>query len=367
MPIFNKKSYKNFSEIIASSYEYLKNFHQDTEYLNLRKNILSDAKKYNRKNDELLKRIWFDRTKNGVANITSNSFSKAEFQNNTSVLHNLSIQIKNDKNYDVYKNAISELESLRDNKSIRHLYKASVARTFATFHPNLFINWVTDKNIKQILQIFSNFEDIKLKDVNQKSDWYTISYKLMSAINKINNKRLEPENIRLLITQIYLQNREIESSNKSRKKIDKKAPKSTTRKAVDAMDVKLNENGVLKKIFCDWLEKKKIYDDILCEDGIDKGQRVDVSMTKSQSGVRVLCELKWINDIDFKQKIRMAVGQLLEYQFYDKSNNSELWLVINQPPEKKYVEYLNALKERMNESFHVYVLKSDDLNFKCLI
>lgn len=146
----------------------------------------------------------------------------------------------------------------------------------------------------------------------------------------------------------------------------KPSKKFTTRAAVEATNVDLNENGFLKEKFCAWLGKKNIYKKINPEDGIDSGQRVDVSMFNSQSQKRVLCELKWINDLDYRLKIRMAVGQLLEYEFYDESKDSELWLVINQLPAKRYIAYLNSLKVRMNNNFHVYVLKKDDKNFECL-
>lgn len=211
MPIFNKTSYNKFSDIIASSNEYLKSFDQDVEYMTLRKNILEKAIEYDKKDKNFLELIWLKRTKQGIANTTSNGFNSEEFEENLDSLHDLTKEIKKRKDHETYKTAIATLVSWKKNRMIKNVYKAQVARAFATFYPDDFVNWVTDEKIRKVLKVFAKFDDLPLHNVNRTSDWYTISSQIRSAINQVNvglKNKLNAENLRWLISQVYLQNSE---------------------------------------------------------------------------------------------------------------------------------------------------------------
>lgn len=215
---FNGKPYKKFSDVIESSSVYLKTIAQKSEFLETRKRIILEAKNYKRKDNRFLEKVWLKRTKQGIANTTNNGFHENEFLNNIDCLHDLTINIKNKNSHNSYLSAISALSLLKQNKKIKSIYKAQVARAFCAFYPDDFINWVSDEKIKKMLKIFTQFDDLNssLRKVNEKDDWYTISSQMRAAINKINKSvkaPLSPEDIRLLISQIYLQNDEFSSSS----------------------------------------------------------------------------------------------------------------------------------------------------------
>lgn len=212
MPLFNNAQYSNFSDVINSSHHYLSNYTQDKEYIDLRMAILSQAEKYSDKDDSFLERLWLKRTKQGIANTTSNGFSEAEFERNLDLLHDLTIKIKHGtEKHKTYEEAIEELTRWKKQKRIAGIYKAQVARVFATFHPNDFINWVTDAQIKNILKIFKEFNDLNVAHLKDSIGWYNISNALKLSINTVNNSvptPLDDEGLRRLVSQIYLQNSE---------------------------------------------------------------------------------------------------------------------------------------------------------------
>lgn len=202
----------------------LAHYTQEKEYLNLRLAILSQAKTYSTKNNNFLEKLWLKRTKQGIANTTSNGFSEAEFKQNLDLLHELAITIKNGSNtHQNYQNAIDTLASWKKAGYIESIYKAQVARVFATFYPADFINWVTDPQIKNILKVFKEFNDLNLTQLKTSDDWHTISRAIRLSINNVNeraSKSLNEEELRWLISQVYLQNSEY-----SNEKFDKQVKK----------------------------------------------------------------------------------------------------------------------------------------------
>jgi hypothetical protein len=94
----------------------------------------------------------------------------------------------------------------------------------------------------------------------------------------------------------------------------------------------------LQAKFVDFLKKQNI---LIKED--DK--YIDVQYTTTQNET-YFCEIKPTENIETKYAIRIAIGQLLEYQHFH-NKNAKLEIVLSSQPRKKEIEFLKSLKIKL--------------------
>lgn len=272
MPQFNKKEYKNFSDVIDYCSNNRTIFDEKIKSIKFRESLLNDANKYIEKDLEFLKRLWSH--SKGVITIKQGDayFSEDEFKQFKDKLHALTVKIKDDDSRENYIDCLEEIENWRGygKKRIRKVYRVCLRRAFLTFHPKKFINWGTDKGIKEILKILSSFDDVNklLNGFNYKSDWHTMSSELNSVISKINNKRLNSDCLRWLIYILYEQNKNIDKKLKDNSNyisLDYESAKAEEGYKVDKKFLVSKRNKII-------VERRKAKDNYRCQACFRKNQ-----------------------------------------------------------------------------------------------
>lgn len=366
-----------------------------TEMLN-KANIFKEKEVYD---DNFIWDLWGKRTKNGIANINSNNISKDEFQKAgvREMLIDFTRKIILCNTQYVYDEIVSNFERLRNEGVFQYIYSASIARVFCTFHPDEHINWVTEKKIKDIYQLFSeSFSDISKMNLSTKDiTWFEISYKLRQEINAINdslNIPISRKKIRQIINLYY--NRKIYNHDFPHATITQGSKETTANNEKNCMDkpsskrtkVDLNQfipqyrestgrtitvsqkEKELTHRFINWIEKQKIYKLKELEQLTGANDRIDVSLLQGLS--LVYAELKSVSSYSGmpKRAIRAALGQILDYQLYDRREMAhELWIVLDncelKKEDKEFIASLNStfnelnlrlLVEKSNSSFNIY-------------
>lgn len=294
------------------------------------------------------------------------------------------------------KNAVvSNFERLKNEGFFQYIYTASIARVFCTFHPDEHINWVTEKKIKDIYQLFSeSFSDISKINLSTKDiTWFEISYNLRQEINAVNDSLNHPisrEEIRQVINLYY--NRKMYNHDFPHSKITQDSKKTTANNEKDCMDrpsikrtkVDLNQfipqyrkstgrtitvsqkEKELTYRFINWIKKKKIYKLKELEQRTGAKDRIDVSLQQGLS--LVYAELKSVSSYDGmpKRAIRAALGQLLDYQLYDRREMAhELWIVLdNCELTKEDKEFITSLNSKFNELNLRLLVEKGNSSFK---
>lgn len=104
-------------------------------------------------------------------------------------------------------------------------------------------------------------------------------------------------------------------------------------------------NGHLKlsNKFIRWLERKG-FKSIKSEFVLANHDRIDVRFTLKDK--QIFSELKTVSGSSVKRAIREALGQILDYQYYDnREKANELWIVINDECSDNDVLFIKQLIE----------------------
>ncbi|WP_157726359.1 hypothetical protein [Imhoffiella purpurea] len=102
-----------------------------------------------------------------------------------------------------------------------------------------------------------------------------------------------------------------------------------------------HSHSLLSKNFIKWLQKKG-YDNIEDECILANLDRIDVRFRLKEK--HIFSELKTVSGSSTKRAIREALGQILDYQYYDDSEKAdELWIVINDECSESDVSFINKL------------------------
>jgi len=381
----------------VAEFELGKSANISSEYEKLRKFILDKAELLKEEgiyDDEFIFNLWVKRTKNGIANTSSNNISKKEFEKAEvkEALISFTNQIAQSNTKKTFDEVVNGFKHLKEQGIIQYIYRASIARVFCTFYPDEHINWVTDDHIKNINLLFSDsFIDIdKVLVSNKKVNWFDISISLRLQINIINDKRSKPLESKLTRQIISLYYRRmifkekifseiepavkhdehdcIDTPSTKRKKVNLDDISPQNRKTTGrTITVSQNEKELTQR-FLIWIEKEKIYELRELEQRTGANDRIDVTLQQGLS--LIYAELKSVSSYSNmpKRAIRAALGQILDYQFYDsKETADELWIVLDKgkltQEDKEFIKSLNLefkklnlklLVEKNNSSFEVY-------------
>ncbi|PKQ60151.1 hypothetical protein BZG02_20565 [Labilibaculum filiforme] len=93
----------------------------------------------------------------------------------------------------------------------------------------------------------------------------------------------------------------------------------------------------LQALFVDYLSKRGV-------DYIENQDYIDVQYT--QGDISYYCEIKPTKNMDTKYAIRIAVGQLLEYRYFN-NKNAKLEIVISSKPRDKELEFVKSLDMKL--------------------
>lgn len=383
----------------VAEHELSKSANISVDYENLRSEMLNKARQFKFEgvfDDEFIWDLWGKRTKNGIANINNTNISKNEFKKPDvrDILIDFTRKIMHHNTQSVHDEIVSNFERLKDEGVFQYVYSASIARVFCTFHPDEHMSWVTRENIKNIYLLFSNsFSDIsKINFSSNDINWFEISYKLRQEINLINERLKKPLNMEMVRQIIVLYyNRNIskhdfprsqdsndtiadneedcmDSSSIKRKKVDLGEISFQHRKTMSLTIIASQKEKELTQRFIYWIERQNIYILKGLEQRTGANDRIDVSL---QHGLSLIyAELKSVSSYSGmpKRAIRAALGQILDYQFYDRKEMAqELWIVLDNSEltkeDRSFITSLNTkfkdlnlklLVEDRNSSFKVY-------------
>ncbi|UUO25470.1 hypothetical protein FGD67_21305 [Colwellia sp. M166] len=343
-------------------------------YEDLRKKIIDKGivcrSKGEYDNDFLLD-LWRKRKSNGIANITSNNISEDEFKKIKRDLIKFTKKIARGNTQKVFDEIVDGFKLLKAQGKTRYVYRAAIARVFCTFYPDQHINWVTRDNIKDINILFSDsFTDItKVTYVSKDINWFSISFNLRQQINDINSNRIKPlESIIVRqITSLYYKRKltygkpphnskatrennesgSIDNSSTKRKEVSLGEIISHNREIIGSTITVSQKEKELTHRFLNWINKRKGIELYGVEQRTGAHDRIDVTIKQGMS--LIYAELKSVSSYSKKPKraIRAALGQVLDYQFYDTSNQaSELWIVLDQckltTKDKEFIKSLNS-------------------------
>jgi len=344
------------------------------DYENLRRKIIDKGilcRSKGEYNNDFLWDLWRKRNRNGIANITSNNISEDEFKRIKGDLIKFTKKIAQGNTQKVFDEIVDGFKLLKEQGKIQYIYRAAIARVFCTFYPDEHINWVTIDNIKDINILFSDsFTDIsKVPYLSKDINWFSISFNLRQQINDINSKRIKPlENIivRQIVSLYYKRvlaygkpphNSKTTTENNESGSIDNP---STEREEVSLDEIIPHERETIgstitvsqkeKELthrFLNWIHRQKGIELYGVEQRTGAHDRIDVTIKQGMS--LIYAELKSVSSYSKtpKRAIRAALGQILDYQFYDTSSQaSELWIVLDQCKlttiDKNFIKSLNS-------------------------
>jgi hypothetical protein len=341
-------------------------------------------------NYDFLWDLWRKRTTNGIANITSNNISEDEFKKIKGDLIKFTKKIAQGNTQKVFDEIVDGFKLLKEQGKIQYVYRAAISRVFCTFYPDEHINWVTRDNIKDINILFSDsFTDIsKVAYLSKDINWFSISFNLRQQINDINSKRIKPlENIIVRqIASLYYKrkltygkpphNSKTTTENNESGSTDNSSTKREEvslggiipheRETVGSTITVSQKEKELTHRFLNWINRRKGIELYGVEQRTGAHDRIDVTIKQGMS--LIYAELKSVSSYSKtpKRAIRAALGQILDYQFYDTSSQaSELWIVLDQCKlTAKDKEFIKSLNSNLKNITLKLLVEKNELSFR---
>lgn len=138
--------------------------------------------------DDLLNLIWKP-ARNGVANVNPGPLSNADFEKSREVLKKLTIAVRDKPDLATYESVYAEFEKLKQEGSVRMMYRSVINRVFAGLFPAKFTSVVAVDKCKKLLK--SLISDFQLSG-EMGEDWYHLNQELKKCMAEAN---LEPNSM----------------------------------------------------------------------------------------------------------------------------------------------------------------------------
>ncbi len=356
MTLMMKNVSNNFIDVIND--KAIKKLYKDSEYTDerktIRKKFLALAKE-GFADKEFVRSLWLEERIKGLPNCSQGSFvSRGEYPEvEKKLVKILEIIAKGKNTEESYIKCLNALEKLKSEDDILRIPYAMLHRAFIGFYPDQHVDWVAKSIIKIELECFSLYHDINinLDGVNKKNKWFLISTRLRAAANSL-AKNVDPDYVRYAVSYVIKAYRDHTDDIVSHTS----GLLATTRTyTAGEVDVWLNEVGKLQPKFLDWLQNNRY--EFKVQFDAKSGGVCDVYAEKNNQ--KYIFELKHFSDagLDESIKIRMAIGQLLEYGVWDGSVKYDgLCLVTNKRPTPSNCKFLKNLITKYNFGFNCLYL-----------